>query len=504
MAQHKDLGVNRREFLQRAGWGAAFAGGAVTMGSTWPGVAMAQAAAGGPAFLAGWAVESITPDKPVQLAGQFAERVSRQVLDPCLATALALERTGDNGEKEQAILVSCDLVNVNRESVEAIRESVAQRLPDFDARKLIINTSHTHTGPTLRPGIYREPDEGVMGPREYAPFFRARAEEAAVRAWSDRQPGAVSHALGRAAVGFNRIAVYADGTAKMYGNSNQPDFRGLEGGCDHGVELLYLWDAEGGLTGIVINVACPSQVVEGQLYVSADFWGALRKLVAERYGEGVHVYPMTGAAGDQSPRDLVRRGRGEPDMRKEEGMNEMARRIMHAIGETIEQARSEQDAAPLFMHRVEEITLPVRRATEQEAAEARAEVDRLTAEGSPKPGSRDQAMLRRAKGVVDRFAQQDETPGYAMDLHAIRLADVAIVTNPFELYLEYGEQIKARSKAKQTLIAQLSGDRGGYLPTVRAVAGGAYGSRITENRVGPEGGDMLVEHSVTAINTHWE
>jgi hypothetical protein len=90
-----------------------------------------------------------------------------------------------------------------------------------------------------------------------------------------------------------------------------------------------------------------------------------------------------------------------------------------------------------------------------------------------------------------------------MELHVIRLGDVAIATNPFELYLEYGQRIKAQSVAEQTLLLQLAGDRGQYLPTRSAVAGGAYGSRAADNRVGPEGGDVLVERTVERINRLW-
>ena len=46
----------------------------------------------------------------------------------------------------------------------------------------------------------------------------------------------------------------------------------------------------------------------------------------------------------------------------------------------------------------------------------------------------------------------------------IRLGDVAIATNVFELFTEFGIQIKARSRALQTFIIQLSGP-GSYVPT---------------------------------------
>lgn len=60
-----------------------------------------------------------------------------------------------------------------------------------------------------------------------------------------------------------------------------------------------------------------------------------------------------------------------------------------------------------------------------------------------------------------------------MELHPLRIGDVAIATNAFEPYTDYGIQIKARSPALQTFMIQLAGP-GTYLPTERAVQGGGY------------------------------
>lgn len=89
-----------------------------------------------------------------------------------------------------------------------------------------------------------------------------------------------------------------------------------------------------------------------------------------------------------------------------------------------------------------------------------------------------------------------------MELHVLRLGDVAIATNEFELYTDYGVQIKARSPAVQTFVIQLTGSAG-YLPTERAVRGGGYGAVIQSSRVGPEGGQVLVDRTVDRIRSMW-
>lgn len=67
------------------------------------------------------------------------------------------------------------------------------------------------------------------------------------------------------------------------------------------------FNAEDNLTGVIVNVACPSQVVELKKLISADYIGAARRKIKERLGKNVFVLPQISAAGDQSPRDLIRR-----------------------------------------------------------------------------------------------------------------------------------------------------------------------------------------------------
>lgn len=496
---------SRRTFIGAAG--AALTGTTLLAANAQDTAPAMEKPAGAPvsasSFLCGWATISITPDMPVQLAGQFAERVSQQVLAPCTATAMALEDSSPDHAGEQAILVSCDVVNIPVEIVNEVCQRVAVDLPEIDPSKIVLAATHTHTGPTMRTGSYKEPDPGVMGPKDYSAFFIDRVVEVIGQAWKARRPSGISRAVGHAAVGFNRIMVYADGSMVMYGKTDKEDWRRPYAGHDHGLELLFTWDTQKKLTGMVINIACPSQVVEGQLYVSPDFWGPVREELCKRFSPELGILAVVSAAGDQSPRDLVRRGRNEPDMRSEPGMREMAQRIINGVLYAMESAQTDIVWSPALQHQAGPLELPARKVTEEEAAEARAKEAELLAAGEIVPGSSNAAHLRRARAVVTRYEEQGDAPTYVMDLHVLRLGDIAMATNPFELYLDYGLQIKARSRAEQTFLIQLANDRGAYLPTQDALSGGAYSSRIMENKVGPEGGAMLVEETVTAINAMW-
>ena len=80
-----------------------------------------------------------------------------------------------------------------------------------------------------------------------------------------------------------------------------------------------------------------------------------------------------------------------------------------------------------------------------------------------------------------------------MEFHVLRLGDVAMATNPFELFLDYGIRMKTRSKAVLTMVVNISGANCGYLPTAKAVRGGGYSA--DNYLVGPEGGQVLVNET---------
>jgi hypothetical protein len=431
-------------------------------------------------------------------------RISRYVHDPLTATALALETRSSGRPVEQAILISLDAAG--RDGIlEAVRDRVRAQLPGFDDRKILLNCTHTHTAPETIEGLYNIPKNGVMQPTEYARFLAMRLSEAAIQAWNNRQPAAMSWGLGHAVVGYNRRTVYEGGRAVMYGATDRPDFREIEGYEDHGIHVLVFWNPSGEVTGVAVSVACPSQIVEGEYYVSADFWNDVRTLLRKRYSQKLFVYAMTRASGDQSPRPPYRK-RAEQRMRELRELSpseELARRIARAVDEVMEVAKQDMRPEVPFRHLVEQLDLPARLVTAAEYDEARREYERALKTDEASDPKRGFTMYFK-KQVIDRYERQKRDPRLRSETHILRIGDVAIATNPFELFLDYGVAIEARSKAEQTLVVQLAPGQGGYLPTRKAVAGGSYSAMVESNPVGPEGGQVLVDRTVELINSMWE
>ena len=455
-------------------------------------------------LLIGTAQVSITPSQPVALLGQVHTRIAREVESEVTATALALETRDGETVAEQALIISCDLALIQGEIQDRLRQRLKERLPDFDNGKLFLSATHTHTAPVLKEGVYVIEDQDVIRPGAYIDFLVRRLEAVAVRAWQNRRPGGVAWGLGQALVAHNRRAVYADGSARMYGDTDVATFRGIEGYEDHYVDVLFFFNTDRELIAAAVNVACPAQEVEGREKVNADFWHETRKLLRQRFGEGVQVMAWIGAGGDQSPH-LMWYERAEERMRKLRGLTrlqEIARRIDLAVDEAYQGARQDIRFDTTLVHHASRIKLPARMVTDEEFREAKAVIDAFAKLDKPDP--RQSLDLSWNQAILDRYGRQQDNRYYSMEMHVLRLGDVAVCTNPFELYTEYGVRIRARSKAIQTFVVQLACDSGAYLPTAEAIRGGSYSTAVFSNLVGPEGGDSLVDQTVAAINTLWD
>ncbi|MCA9230390.1 MAG: hypothetical protein KDA57_07050 [Planctomycetales bacterium] len=448
----------------------------------------------------GGSTVSITPNQPVPLAGQMRTRISQEARTEITATALAIETRDGDQVIDQAVMVSCDLAVIRGGLLDKVRERLQDEMPGFDLDKIFISATHTHTAPVVLEGNYHLPEEGIMFPREYFAYLLEQVSQAVKDAWNSRQPAQVGWGLGHAVVAYNRRSVYADGHAAMYGSTTVPEFRGIEGYEDHGVEVLFFWNPQDELIATAINVACPAQEVEGDSSIDADFWHPVRETLREKYGNELLVLGWIGAAGDQSPH-LRFRKQAEDRMRELRGLTrleEISARIVQAWETAYTGAKQEKHTNVPFIHQVHTFQLPRREVTRQEYDETKAVVAKMLQDPV-----QHRAMVWN-RDVLDRYERQQAgtVEPFLAEVHTIRLGDVAIATNEFELFTQFGIQMKARCKALQTFVVQLAG-AGTYIPTPQAAAGGGYSAVAASNEVGHEGGQVLTDETIAALNSLW-
>lgn len=183
---------------------------------------------------------------------------------------------------------------------------------------------------------------------------------------------------------------------------------------------------------------------------------------------------------------------------------ELGRRIANAFDDVAGVIAQDIRTDVPLAHRVQRVDLPGLKVGDADYARAKAMCDALDAK--ERMVGPDWWNRHFFGYVVNRYqAQQQADPVYAVEMHVLRIGDVAVATNPFELYVDYGVQIQARSPAQQTVLIQLAAplDFAYYVPTPRAVAAGGYSAEVTHNLVGPEGAQVLVDQTVEAISALW-
>ena len=486
----------------------------------------------------GWFETDITPKQKIALEGEFFERITDEVETPITVTALAIEADG-----EQAVFCSCDLVHITEELVENVRDRI-QSL-DIDKSKVVLSCVHIHNSYTYRTKgplkvecsqdvdiikkympddceyIHEVESNEAMDPDTAFDFLADAIARTVDAAWENRTVGGYAAGFGRAAIGMNRRVCYTDGTAKMWGDVDKATFTALEGGNDSGIEMLFIYDENKKMTGMVANIACPAQVMEQRSVISSDYWGKVKILLREKYGNDIMLLPICAAAGDQCPRDLVRWvepetpikdpnvirnepkfRRADPSMFDVKGTWKIGRRIFNEIEMAIDEIDSiKQDAD--FKHSTKNLSLPLRRVSDAEKTASESRM-REFLKGRKTLNYIDSAEMFVHAGTIQRYEIQEYCNTVECEIHAIKLGDIVFVTNPFELFLDYGNQIRARSAASQTFIAQLTNGILEYLPTKKAQEAGHYSAYVSSGYVGHEGGELLVSATLDMINDLFE
>ncbi len=228
---------------------------------------------------AGTGRADITPPCGMPMLWEARRGLAIGIHDPLLAQALVL----DDGQRQIA-LITLDLVTVSRKLTDDIRARVT-RLTNIPADAVLVNASHTHSGPPLQSHA----------------AVRGIATPSALDAYAAALPDMIAGTV-YSATRHLRPAQVGASTGRLAGVSTNRFNR------DHAVDdvlsVLRVDDLTGKSIAAVISFAChPTSIAGHNLLWNADFPSAVRATV---YGAmpGSACLFLQGCAGDIAPWDF--------------------------------------------------------------------------------------------------------------------------------------------------------------------------------------------------------
>ncbi|MCL2035265.1 MAG: hypothetical protein FWG94_11135 [Oscillospiraceae bacterium] len=456
---------------------------------------------------AGFGSADITPrGGPISLTGQWEARVTEEIRNPLMACAMVIQ-----SDSARTIWVACDLAVIVKSFSDEVKRLLRASLPGFEDSQLILSATHIHTGPeptmdspefipveTENSGSLKN----AIPPDECCRQAALGVEQAVLNAASSLAPSCFEAAVSYTITGVSRRVAYKDGTGQMYGALHTPQLAGMEGRDGGPMQMIYVRRmSDSRLTGIIAAVPCPAQADEMARYVTADYWATVREVIKKEWGEGVVVLGLSRSAGDLSPHTMIDDGKLINKMYGEDGAAIMGRRVGKAVVRAADEAVAlyGQDAA--YKHICAYESLPLWSVTRDEYEDAKAYLANAAKGGA---GTLEE-MTAYATAEV-RVKNYERAPNEcSANFHAVRIGDIALITNPFELFIEYADRIRMACPEAQVIDVQLAGDDYlGYLPTQRAINAGGYSAQIYACSCDAKGGDMVVEKSTALIKSLFE
>ena len=418
-----------------------------------------QTYAAGAGFRAGAAAVDITPTKfPVRVNGNMTERLAQKAMDPLHARSLAL----DDGTTK---IVFCivDTCMLPRDLIDRAK-AMAARETGLPAERMMISATHAHTAASSMGclGSRADPDYVAWLPPRLAASIRAAVENlqparigwGAVddwahthnRRWIRRADRSIEDPFGNVTV-----------RANMHPGYESPDVIGPSGPVDPGLSVLAVQTRDGRPLAVLANY---SQHYFGATPISADYYGAFARHMAELLGQVSSEGPFVAMMSQGTSGDLMWMDYGAPKKSPtlEVYAAEVAQEALRAY-----RAIVWRDHVPLGMVQ-RSLPLAYRVPDAARLAWARARVEALKDEV---PKARPDIYAHEAVYLHER--QKTE-----LLLQAIRIGDLSIATLPNEVFAITGLKLKAQAPLGAHFNIELANGAEGYIPPLEQFGFGGY------------------------------
>ena len=110
--------------------------------------------------------------------------------------------------------------------------------------------------------------------------------------------------------------------------------------------------------------------------------------------------------------------------------------------------------------------------------------------------------MLRDRATLALAEERSRMPFEECEIALAAIGDGAVVVVPFELFTEWGMEIKKHSPSLHTLLIELANGYSGYLPTRAAFsrAGGYETRTLRSSKLAPDAGELVVRAVSEMLN----
>lgn len=440
----------------------------------------------------GFAKVDITPQLGVCMAGYYSRRNAEGILDPLYASALSVS---DSDGNIKWVFISCDLIGIDTEYIDAAKKIVNERL-GLSEEKVMIHSTHTHTGPYGRKVDDKEKAKRLGGPdEEYITMLEKKIADVAQMASHNMKGATVEIGYGSEdSISFIRRFRMKDGSIKTNPGVGNPDIVEPIGEKDPTVGVVrFKYDDDSGEL-LVVNFALHPDIIGGN-YFSADYPGHMRRAVKKQIPNCEVMY-INGAAGDINHIDPMHPGHTSRGYEYSKKVGNILAAEVIKVYQRLEGLKDTEEPSEKIHSGRKLINVPLRKITKQQVEQAHKVIQAFYS-GEWKA---------KKMGSTPDLAEAYQTINIAslgesrqLEIQAITLNGIAYVGLPGEVFSQIGRRIKECSPFPHTFISSVTNGSSGYFPTRKAFSEGGYESK--NNPYTEELEDLLVDNALVLLNS---
>jgi hypothetical protein len=429
--------------------------------------------------MAGYSKIKITPPLETPLGGNVRDKGSQGVHDDIYVKALVLS----TGKKEIA-LVSCALVAVTKAMVESIRQTAEKRC-GIPEENILICAFHTHSGPATG-AIFEEVN------KSYLNSFPEIIASSICKAKENLKKVRIRFASGEEkALPHNRRMKMKNGTLRMnWEDLPLDDIDKPAGPVDPGLGVIVVEELNGRMMAVLINYTCHPAILAGDNFlISEDYPGYTMRLL-EKETNALCLF-TNGATGNINHINIFNPHQKRGFYEAERLGTILAKKVLSIIPKgkaiSVEELKIER----------EEIKLPLRKIPRSEVEKAR----KLVQERKTKKISLIDGLSEEVYAEQILSLSKIGRESLSSEIQVVSLGDIALVSIPGELFVEYGLEIKEKSPFAHTLIIGYANDYVGYIPTLEAFQEGGYEVRLgLASKLDPKTGEIITGKVLKILN----